>query len=386
MNIHEYQAKELFSKYGIETPYAVLANSKEEAMTVYDEMGCETVCVKAQLHSGGRGKAGGVKLLNSKEAVGEYVESLLGKKLITKQTQPDGRIVEKVLLCKPVKIKREIYLSLTIDRANESVVLIACGEGGVEIEENTNTPVLKMNIPYEIGMKNYMAYEVADFLGLNAEQTKKFCKMCLALYKLFIDKDCSMIETNPLAISYDDELMPIDSKISFDDNALFRHPDILEMKDENQENPREVQASKCGITYVDLVGNIGCLVNGAGLAMATMDAISEHGGKPANFLDVGGGADAQKVKNACDIILSDENVKGIIINIFGGITSCVSISNGVVEAIESLNTSIPIVVRLEGNGVEEGKKILEESNIKITVADSLDDAAIKMIEILKENE
>ena len=385
MNIHEYQAKNLFSSYGIVTPESILASSMQEGIDAYERLGSGKVVAKAQLHSGGRGKAGGVKLLSSKEEVVKFVEDILGKKLVTKQTEPDGRIVENILFCKPLDIKREIYLSLTVDRANENLVLIICGEGGVEIEELSKThqeKILKLNIPIEIGMKNHYINEAADFLGLTADQTKKFSSICKSLYRLFIEKDCSLIEINPLAISNEDDIVPIDSKISFDDNALFRHPDIAELKDEHQENEREVKASKCGLIYVDLTGNIGCLVNGAGLAMATMDAISEHGGHPANFLDVGGGADSQRVKSACEIILSDKNVEGIVINIFGGITSCESISKGVVEAIKSLKTNVPIVVRLEGNGVVEGKKILRESNIKITVADSLDDAAIKMIQIL----
>lgn len=385
MNIHEYQARNLLVNYGINVPEGEVIGNLDEALEVFKKMKRDKVVMKAQVHSGGRGKAGGVRFAANEEDISNICDSLLGKRLVTKQTGEEGKPIEKLLISETTAIDKELYYALTVDRSSKTITMIVSEMGGIDIEEvSLESPekILKISIPFETGMKNYIAYEAANFLKLDSEQAKSLCSICRNTYRLFLDKDCSLVEMNPLAIS-GEELVPVDIKINFDDNSLFRHPDIMELRDENQENPREVEASKCNVTYVALNGNIGCLVNGAGLAMATMDAIALHGGKPANFLDIGGGASAKRVADAFRIILLDSDVKGIIINIFGGITSCVSIAEGVVEAIKSSNIEVPIVCRLEGNGLQEGKEILKNAGIKLIMAESMDDAAIKMIEILK---
>jgi len=388
MNIHEYQARYLLSEYDISIPDGETAEDIEQAVCIYRKLNKERVVIKAQVHSGGRGKAGGVKIAENEDDVRRICSEMFGSRLITRQTGKEGKIIEKVLLCEASSIDKELYFALTVDRNNESVTMIVSQMGGIDIEEvSSSTPdkIKKIIIPTETGMKDYLAYSAADFLGLNSKHAKEFCHICRNAYRLFIEKDCSLIEMNPLAIS-GDELMPVDIKINFDDNGLFRHPEIIGLRDEHQENEREAEAFRSNVTYVALDGNIGCLVNGAGLAMATMDAIALHGGKPANFLDIGGGASAKRVEDALRIILMDQNVKGIIINIFGGITSCISIAEGIVEAVKAVDISIPLVVRLEGNGAKEGKEMLKKSPIKMTVAQSMDSAAVRMIEMLKEME
>jgi len=388
MNIHEYQARNLLSEYDISVPKGEVAEDIDQAICIYRKLNNKRAVIKAQVHSGGRGKAGGVRIAENEDDVSRICSEMFGRRLITKQTGKEGKVIEKVLLCEASSIDKELYFALTVDRSSESVTMIVSPMGGVDIEEVSATApneIGKIIISTEAGMKDYQAYSAASFLGLNSKQTKVFCRICRNTYRLFIEKDCSLIEMNPLAVS-GDELIPVDIKINFDDNGLFRHPEIVELKDEHQENEREAEAFRSNVTYVALDGNIGCLVNGAGLAMATMDAIALHGGKPANFLDIGGGASAKRVEDALRIILMDRNVKGIIINIFGGITSCVSIAEGIVEAVKAVDISVPLVVRLEGNGAKEGKELLERSPIRMTMARSMDCAAIKMIEMLKEME
>lgn len=381
MKIHEYQAKELLAQYGISVPKGFLAETKQSTMEAAAAFG--GVCVvKAQIHSGGRGKAGGVKLVRTPEQAGEVAQALLGATLVTKQTGAEGKCVHKLYVTEAVEIKKEYYLSITNDTANESLVIIASGEGGTEIEEvSAEHPECIVKEPVSIltGMKQYQAREVARRIGIPAENVKEFVAMMGNLYRMYMEKDCSLVEINPLILTGDGHLMALDAKVTFDDNALARHGDMAALRDEQEEDPKEVQAGKFDLNYVALSGSIGCMVNGAGLAMATMDIIQKFGGSPANFLDVGGSATTERVKAAFEILLSDHNVKAILVNIFGGIMKCDIIATGIVEAAKTMQIAIPVVVRLEGTNVELGKQILADSGLSLISASNLADAARKCV-------
>ena len=371
MKIHEYQAFDLFERYGVETPERRLVRNPEEAAAAARELVGGPYMVKAQVHSGGRGKAGGV---------------MIGSTLVTRQTGPQGKIIRRVLVTRAVKIQREFYLSLAIDPEAARVVLLASAQGGVEIEQlaaESPEKIIQMPIDPYLGLQNYQARDVAVRLGLGKELYGSFVGIASGLYRLFLEKDCSLVEINPLALTDDGRLVAADAKINFDQNALMRHKDILALRDVGQEDPREAEASNFGLSYIALSGDIGCMVNGAGLAMATMDIIRHCGGSPANFLDVGGGATSEKVAGAFKILLSDGSVRGILINIFGGIMQCDVIARGIVEAAGRTTIGIPIVVRLEGTHAEEGKKILAESGLDITPAESMAQAARKIVAAAK---
>lgn len=381
MKIHEYQAAQLFQSYGVPVPEGRAAFTVEEAEEAARQLACGPFVVKAQVHSGGRGKAGGVKSADTPAGVAERAREILGMTLVTKQTGPQGRVVRRLLVNRAVKIAREYYLSLTVDGARGCVVMIASGEGGTEIEEIAQSAPEKIyTIPIDpaLGLMQYQAREMGKRLGLDAAEVRQFVPIAMALYRLFVEKDCSLVEINPLAVDMDGRLIAADAKINFDDNALFRHPDIQGLRDENEEDPRETAASRYDLNYIQLDGDIGCMVNGAGLAMATMDIIQAVGGNPANFLDVGGSATEEKVAGAFSILLSDPKVKGIFVNIFGGIMKCDVIAAGVVEAAKKLAVRVPLVVRLEGTNAQAGKKILSESGLNLTPADDMADGAQKI--------
>lgn len=389
MKIHEYQAVELMSSYGVPTCTTKVASTPEEAMMLAKTMETTPYVIKAQVHSGGRGKAGGVKFANTPEEVFDAANSILGMTLVTKQTGPQGRLVRKVVVCESVKIEKEYYVSITVDGSQEREVLIASAAGGMEIEQTAEENpelILTHVIDPEIGLKDYHLREIAVKLGMDASVTKQFVRMGKCLYKLFREKDCSLIEINPLIVNDQGKLIAADAKVNFDDNALPRHADILAMRDVYEEDPREVEASKYDLNYIQLDGNIGCMVNGAGLAMATMDIIQANGGTPANFLDVGGGATEAKVTGAFSILLSDQNVKGLFVNIFGGIMRCDVIAAGIVAAAKKCNVNVPLVVRLDGTNAELGKSILVDSGLAITPAEDMADGAKKICALVKGEE
>lgn len=362
MKIHEYQAKELLAAYGVPVPEGLLALTPEEAKEATEKLGGQSV-VKAQVHCGGRGKAGGVKLAKSPEEAFSIAQNMLGMTLVSKQTGPEGKVVHKVYITKAVDIRKEYYLSLTADASNATLVIIASGEGGTEIEETSEKnleAIVKEQVSILTGLKSYEALEVAKRIGIPAENRKEFAAILQKMYKLYVEKDCSLIEINPLILTGDGSLSALDAKITFDDNALARHPEVALLRDEQEEDPKEVRASKSDLNYVALDGNIGCMVNGAGLAMATMDIIKKFGGSPANFLDVGGSATEERVTTAFEILLSDPHVKAIMVNIFGGIMKCDIIASGIVAAAKAIDIQVPVVVRLEGTNVELGKKFLKE--------------------------
>ncbi len=386
MNIHEYQGKEILRKYGVKVPNGKVAFSVDEAVEAAKELGTDVVVVKAQIHAGGRGKAGGVKVAKSLEEVREYASELLGKTLVTHQTGPEGKEVKRLLIEEGCDIKKEYYVGFVVDRATSRVVLMASEEGGTEIEEvaaKTPEKIFKEYIDPAVGLQPFQARRIAFNINIPKELVGQAVKFMLGLYQVFVEKDCSIAEINPLVVTGDGKVMALDAKLNFDSNALYRQKDVLEYRDLDEENPKEIEASKYDLSYIALDGNIGCMVNGAGLAMATMDIIKYYGGEPANFLDVGGGATAEKVTEAFKIILSDENVKGIFVNIFGGIMKCDVIAQGVVEATKQVGLTIPLVVRLEGTNVELGKKILEESGLNITSAESMADGAQKIVSLVK---
>ena len=386
MKIHEYQAAALFAAYGVRVPEGQMAKTAAEAEAAARALGEGPFVIKAQVHSGGRGKAGGVKFANTPEEAAEKAKEILGMTLVTKQTGPQGRVVQKVLVSRAMEIAREYYLSLTVDGARERVVLIASPAGGMEIEETAKTSpekIYTMEIDPYLGMTGYQAREMGKKLGLSAAEIKQFIPLCKNLYRLFTEKDCSLVEINPLAIDGAGDLVAADAKINFDDNALFRHAEIGEMRDTNEEEPRETEAAKYDLNYIGLDGDIGCMVNGAGLAMATMDIIQAFGGSPANFLDVGGSATAEKVAGAFSILLADSKVKCIFINIFGGIMRCDVIAEGVVEAARKLAVKVPLVVRLEGTNAEAGKAILAGSGLNIVAAADMADGAEKACRLAK---
>jgi succinyl-CoA synthetase beta subunit len=386
MNIHEYQAKEILRKYGVAVLKGKVATTPEEAEAAARELGGGLCVVKAQIHAGGRGKAGGVKLAKDPQAAREIAASLLGKKLVTHQTGPEGKEVQKVFVEQGCDIAKEYYLGMVIDRATSRVTIMASSEGGVEIEEvaaRSPEKILRVAIDPAVGFVDFQGRKIAYGLGLPKESINKAVGFMRALYRAFAESDASLVEINPLVLTKSGDLIALDAKIGFDDNALFRHADIREMRDVTEENPKEVEASKFDLSYIALDGNIGCMVNGAGLAMATMDIIKHYGAEPANFLDVGGGATTEKVTEAFKIILSDKNVKGVLVNIFGGIMRCDVVASGVVEAAKQVKLSVPLVVRLEGTNVELGKKILSESGLNIISANDLADAAKKAVEATK---
>ncbi|MGN1400571.1 MAG: ADP-forming succinate--CoA ligase subunit beta [Bacillus sp. (in: firmicutes)] len=385
MNIHEYQGKEILRKYGVAVPNGKVAFSVEEAVEAAKELGSSVNVVKAQIHAGGRGKAGGVKVAKNLEEVRTYASEILGKTLITHQTGPEGKEVKRLLIEEGCDIKKEYYVGLVLDRATSRVVLMASEEGGTEIEEvaeETPEKIFKEVIDPVIGLSAYQARRIAFNINIPKELVNQAVKFMMGLYTAFVEKDCSIAEINPLVVTGDGKVMALDAKLNFDSNALFRHKDILEYRDLDEEDAKEIEASKYDLSYISLDGNIGCMVNGAGLAMATMDIIKHYGGDPANFLDVGGGATAEKVTEAFKIILSDQNVKGIFVNIFGGIMKCDIIAEGVVEAAKQVGLSVPLVVRLEGTNVDLGKEILKNSGIDITAAESMADGAQKIVSLV----
>ncbi len=386
MQIHEYQAKELFQKYGVPIPRGKVAFTVEEAKAAAEELGTLPVVIKAQIHAGGRGKGGGVKLAKTPEEVESIAGSILGMTLVTHQTGPEGRLVRKVLVEEGLDIDKELYLSLLPDRATAKIVLMASEAGGMDIEEvaaSTPEKIVKVFVDPLLGLQPFMVRKLAYGLRLDADLVKPFIPMVNALYRLCTDYDCSLVEINPLVITKDRRILALDAKVNFDDNALFRHKDILAYRDLDEEDPLEVEASKYNLNYIKMDGNIGNMVNGAGLAMATMDIIKLAGAEPANFLDVGGGASAEMVENGFRIILSDPNVKGVLINIFGGILRCDVLAQGVVEATKKVDVNVPVVIRMEGTNVEEGRKILESSGLNLIVAKDLADAAEKVAAIAK---
>jgi succinyl-CoA synthetase beta subunit len=383
VNIHEYQAKELLLKYGVAVPMGKVATHEDEAEQIAKNLSVEKFIVKAQIHAGGRGKGGGVKLANVLEDVKRLASEILGMTLVTHQTGPEGKLVSKVLVEEASNIATELYLGMVIDRATENIVIMASQEGGMEIEEVARTnpeKILKQYIDPTVGLLPFQCRKIAYFLGLKGKTVNKAVKLILGLYNAFIDNDCSLLEINPLIITNDGDVLALDAKMNFDDNALFRHPDIEKMHDPAQEDPTELEAKKWGISFVKLEGNIGCLVNGAGLAMSTMDIIKHHGAEPANFLDVGGGATAGQVLQALKMILSDPNVKAIFINIFGGIMKCDTIAEGVISAAKEVGIEVPLIVRLEGTNVELGRKLLSESGLNIITGGDMREAAAKAVE------
>ncbi len=385
MNIHEYQGKEILRQYGVAVPNGKVAFTVEEAVEAANELGTQVCVVKAQIHAGGRGKAGGVKVAKNLDEVRTYASEILGKTLITHQTGPEGKEVKRLLIEEGCDIKKEYYIGLVLDRATSRVVLMASEEGGTEIEEvaeQTPEKIFKEVIDPVVGLTGYQARRIAFNINIPKELVNKAVKFMMGLYQAFVEKDCSIAEINPLVVTGDGNVMALDAKLNFDSNALYRQKDVLEYRDLDEEDAKEIEASKYDLSYISLDGNIGCMVNGAGLAMATMDIVKHYGGDPANFLDVGGGATAEKVTEAFKIILSDQNVKGIFVNIFGGIMKCDVIATGVVEAAKQVGLNVPLVVRLEGTNVELGKQILAESDINIIAAESMADGAQKIVSLV----
>ena len=386
MNIHEYQAKEILKRYGVAVPRGKTAATPEEAKTAARELGGRCV-VKAQIHAGGRGKAGGVKLASSPEDAGKKAAEILGKNLVTHQTGPQGRRVRKVLVEEGVEIERELYLGMVLDRSESSVAVIASSEGGVEIEQvaaKNPEKILKELIDPVVGLQPFQCRRLAYALDVPQQQLGKLVAMMQALYRAFDETDCSLAEINPLILTRDGQVMALDAKMNFDSNAFFRQPEILALRDLHEEDPREIEADKYDLSYISLDGNIACMVNGAGLAMATMDIIKLSGGEPANFLDVGGGASKEKVAQAFRILLADSRVRGVLINIFGGIMRCDVLAQGVVDAARELNVTVPLVVRMQGTNVDIGRKILAESGLSIIPAETMGEAAEKIVAAVRQ--
>jgi len=389
MNIHEYQAKELLDKYGVANSPGGVATTPEEAEKIARSLGTNNLVVKAQIHAGGRGKGtftngfkGGVHLCKTASQARDITAQMLGQTLVTHQTGPEGRPVRKVLISESVEIARELYLAILIDRTISAPVIVASTEGGVEIEavaEHSPEKIVRMAVDPLLGLQPFQTRKLAKVLQIPSGEMRNACKLFANLYSLFIKCDCSMVEVNPLVITKGGIVLALDAKFNFDDNALFRHPDILAYRDLEEEDPREVEASKSNLSYIGLDGNIACLVNGAGLAMATMDIIKHYGGEPANFLDVGGGATEQQVTDAFKILVADKRVKAILVNIFGGIMKCDIIAQGIINAVKAVNLPVPLVVRLEGTNVEAGRKLLQESNLPVTSASDIADAAMKVV-------
>ena len=386
MNIHEYQAKELLSNYGVSVPMGKVAFDHDEAHQIASDLNSEKYVVKAQIHAGGRGKGGGVKLANVLDEVKQLAEEILGMNLITHQTGPEGKLVGKVLVEEASQIDKEFYLGMVIDRSTEKIVVMASPEGGVEIEEvakNTPEKIIKQFVDPTVGLLPFQCREIAYFIGLQGKTVNQAVKLIMGLYTAFVDNDCSLAEINPLILTKDAQVTALDAKMNFDDNALFRHPEIKKLHDPTEEDPTELEAQEWGISYVKLDGNIGCLVNGAGLAMATMDIVKHHGGEPANFLDVGGGATTEQVTQAFKMILSDPNVKAIFVNIFGGIMKCDTIAEGIIAASKEVGIEVPLIVRLEGTNVELGREMLSQSGLNIITGNDMREAAAKAVEAIE---
>jgi succinyl-CoA synthetase beta subunit len=385
MKIHEYQAKEILKKFGVPVPRGTVSFTPEEAVEAARQISGDVWVIKAQIHAGGRGKGGGVKIARNLDEVYSYSRDMLGMSLVTHQTGPEGRIVKRLLIEQGINISRELYFGITLDRATSRNVVMASTEGGVEIEkvaEETPELILKEFINPRSGFQPYQARKLAFSLGLSGTQFKNAVKFFTALFTAYEETDASLAEINPLVITADGEVLALDAKMNFDDNALYRHPGIYDFRDLDEEEPLEIEASKFNLNYIKLDGNVGCMVNGAGLAMATMDIIKLAGGEPANFLDVGGGASAETVENGFKILLSDPHVKAVLINIFGGIVRCDRVAMGVVQAVQNIHITIPVVVRLAGTNAEEAAVILRESGLRFLVAESLQDAARKVTEAI----
>lgn len=389
MNIHEYQGKDILRKFGVAVPKGIVAYSPEEAKLaaeqLFDELGCPVVVVKAQIHAGGRGKAGGVKLAKSPQEAFDIAQQLIGLTLVTHQTGPEGKEIGRLLVEEGMNIEKEFYVGITLDRSTSRNVLMISTEGGMEIEtvaEETPERILKIQIDPLFGMQGFQAREAAFFLGLQGEQFRNAVSFISALYNAYVSIDAAIAEINPLVVTKEGKVLALDAKINFDDNALYRHKEFLELRDTNEEDPLEVEASKSNLNYVRLDGNVGCMVNGAGLAMGTMDIIQLAGGKPANFLDVGGSASPQTVEEGFKIILSDKNVKAILVNIFGGIVRCDRVAGGIIEAAKKIGLHLPVIVRLEGTNAPIAQKMLDDSGLNLIAAKGLRDAANKVQEAL----
>jgi succinyl-CoA synthetase beta subunit len=385
MNIHEFQAKQVLGRFGVPVPKGLPASTLDEAAAAFESLGYAKAVIKAQIHAGGRGKAGGVKLISSAAEARDFAAKILDKPLVTHQTGPEGRVVRRVYIEQASEVARELYLGMVVDRKAESVAVIASTEGGMEIEEvaaKTPERILTEPIDPVVGLAGFQARKIAFALGLRDKQVGQFGTLIAALYRAFLETDASLIEINPLVVTKDGNVICLDAKMSFDDNGLFRHPDIRELRDANEEDPAETEAAKFDLSYVHLDGNIGCMVNGAGLAMATMDIVKYYGAEPANFLDVGGGANSQKVAAAFRILLADERVKAVLVNIFGGIMLCDVLAQGVVDAAREDKLNIPLVVRMEGTNVDKGKQILKDSGIKVIAANDMADAARRVVEAI----
>ena len=386
MNIHEHQAKQLLKKYGASVPKGVFAFTVEELIEKAKELKTEKFVLKAQIHAGGRGKAGGVKIVDTIDELESSAKELLGKKLITHQTSPDGKEVKRLYVEESSNIQKEFYLSCLVDRASSKIAFISSNQGGMDIEEvaiSSPEKIITTKVELKEEISDDDCESIIKIFDLNGNPKNEAILLIKSIYKMFVSVDASMIEINPLILTNEDKVVCLDAKVNFDDNGLFRHPEITDLRDLNEENPEEIEASKHDLSYIKLDGNIGCMVNGAGLAMATMDIIKLYGEEPANFLDVGGGASKEKVSAALKIILSDKNVKGILINIFGGIMRCDVLAQGVVDAAKQIDINIPIVVRLAGTNFKEGKEILDNSGLKLISANNLDDAALKIVEAIK---
>ena len=386
MNVHEYQAKKLLSDFGVKVPGGQVVFGSDEVSEVLDTLNSARYVVKAQIHAGGRGKGGGIRVVDNARDAEVAAEEIIGMNLVTHQTGPEGKRVGSVLIEEASSIEKEFYLGMVIDRSREKVVVMGSPEGGVEIEEvaaRSPEKIIKEHVDISLGIQPYQCRKIAYFMGLQGGAVRQAVSFISSLYRVFIEKDCSLAEINPLVLTSDGNIVALDAKINFDDNALFRHRDIAGLRDRDEEDPLELEASDAGISFVKLDGNIGCLVNGAGLAMATMDIIKHHGGEPANFLDVGGGATTEQVTKAFKMILSDENVKAIFVNIFGGIMKCDTIADGIVEAAGEVGINVPLVVRLEGTNVEAGREILSNSGLDIQTGTDMKEAASKVVKAAK---
>ena len=384
MKIHEYQAKAILARHGVPVPRGEVAFNPVDASEIARRLGGQIVVVKAQIHAGGRGKGGGVKLARSPEEAERLAAAMLGMTLVTHQTGPEGRVVSRVLVEEGLQMTRELYLSLVLDRASGKPVMMASAAGGMDIEEvaaATPDKIVKVYIEPGVGLVPFEARQIGFAIGLDGGQVSKAVKLMASLYDAFVATDASLVEINPLVVTASGDLLALDAKMNFDDNALYRHPDLRELRDLGEEDPLEIEASKFSLNYIHLDGNIGCMVNGAGLAMATMDIIKLAGGEPANFLDVGGGANADQIRNAFKILMSDAKVKAVLINIFGGILRCDVLAQGVIAAVKELGVAMPIVIRMEGTNVDEGKQLLKDSGMNFTTADSMHEAATKVVQL-----
>ncbi len=387
MNLHEYQSKELMKKYGVKVLSGIMAQNPEDAVAAAKKLHSKSFVIKAQIHAGGRGKAGGVKIATNLNEVKKISTQLIGNTLVTKQTGPLGKVVRKVYIEEPCEIEKEFYLALLLDRTNEEITFVVSAEGGMDIEKLAKEhpeKIIKIPVRKSVGYSNYISRNLASILGITGELCQKADEFFRALYKLYVEKDCSLVEINPLVITKDNELVALDAKIQLDDNALLRHPELFKLRDTTEESQKEVEASEFGLSYIELDGNIGCLVNGAGLAMATMDIIKAQGGNPANFLDIGGSASKEAVEKAILLLHSDEKVKAIFVNIFGGIMRCDLIAEGLIQALGKVQREIPIVVRLEGTNVALGKKLLKDFGPMITAIDDLTSATKDVVAKAKE--